>query len=560
MDVNFAILRSEGKKEVKMKVTFMPEGKLEKAAPGENLMDVASRANIIINGVCAGLGTCGKCTVQVLGEAITAPDAFDQKFISSEALKQGYRLACRYEINEAITVVIPEIHGPVTRVKSLSSLPKDFTPDLVAGKPAYGIAFDIGTTTVVAMLWNLNSGEMIGTLAQTNPQSAFGADVISRIHFSSESPENLERMCVQIRTCLNEMIKSFMKTYAINRNAIIRSVVVGNTTMSHLFMLVDPTPLAIAPFTPGFVKEQRVKPQVVDLAINPEGTVVILPNIAGHVGSDMVAVMVYSRADQMENLTVAIDIGTNGEILCAKEGQVFACSTAAGPAFEGANIVHGARATNGVIEGVQIENGCLKIKIIGDGEDVPTGICGSGIIDGIAQLLTHKIINQTGRLISREDGETMKLSPDLVKRLIETDQGRAFVLYEGITITQKDIREVQLAKASIMAGIQIMLNQLDCQVADVDKFILAGAFGTYINKESAIRIGLIPDIGLDKVFSVGNAAGTGACMALLSEKEKERATILAEHTNHIELSTDSEFQTIFLESMGFPEQRSSETE
>jgi uncharacterized 2Fe-2S/4Fe-4S cluster protein (DUF4445 family) len=279
-----------------------------------------------------------------------------------------------------------------------------------------------------------------------------------------------------------------------------------------------------------------------------------LPNIAGHVGSDIVAVLLSSGLSSMEGANLAIDIGTNGEIVLANSGKVLACSTAAGPAFEGACIQHGMRAATGAIEGVKIQDGEVILSVIGD--EKPVGICGSGLIDCVAELLKAGIVTEKGNLLSREEAEKAGLPDSLSKRLLGGENGKIFILYtddEGheIHITQKDIREVQLAKGAIRAGVQIMMQELGLEDSRLNNVFLAGAFGNYIKKESALTIGLLPAVSRDKVISIGNAAGAGACMALLSKSSLEEANRLAEEVNHIELAEHPDFQKVYLQAMYF---------
>ena len=421
----------------------------------------------------------------------------------------------------------------------------------------YGFAFDIGTTTVVGMLWDLNKGQLIGASALTNPQSVFGADVISRIHFTNEDSNNLLIMKSKIKECFNDIIEDFIRQYDIKRSHIYEATVVGNTTMSHLFMGVDPTQLAQAPFAPVFCMPIDLPSKDMDVNINPLGNIHLLPNIAGHVGSDIVGVLLGSNINRIEGINLAIDVGTNGEIVLSQKGRSFACSTAAGPAFEGASIFQGMRAASGAIEGVQIKDGEVVLKVIGDVE--PVGICGSGLIDSVAELLNVGIVDYTGKLLDEDMAIEKNIEPSLAKRLRKGKNGKEFVLAwgekkEDIVITQKDIREVQLAKGAIYGGIVIMLSELGVQVNDLDKIILAGAFGNYIKKESALRIGLFPMIDLDKIVSVGNAAGVGASMALLSTKERKEASVQAKKVKHIELSGHPDFQTEYIKAMNFPKE------
>jgi uncharacterized 2Fe-2S/4Fe-4S cluster protein (DUF4445 family) len=404
------------------------------------------------------------------------------------------------------------------------------------------------------MLWDLRNADSVGAVARTNPQSAYGADVISRIMYCGREEGNLGKMQQLITDCFNDIVREFEEEHGIDPKTINKVTAVGNTTMSHLLLGIDPQSLALAPFSPGFTGPVTKKAKELNLIIDENAQVNVLPNIAGHVGSDIVAVLLSSGLSSMEGANLAIDIGTNGEIVLANSGKVLACSTAAGPAFEGACIQHGMRAATGAIEGVKIQDGEVILSVIGD--EKPVGICGSGLIDCVAELLKAGIVTEKGNLLSREEAEKAGLPDSLSKRLLGGENGKIFILYtddEGheIHITQKDIREVQLAKGAIRAGVQIMMQELGLEDSRLNNVFLAGAFGNYIKKESALTIGLLPAVSRDKVISIGNAAGAGACMALLSKSSLEEANRLAEEVNHIELAEHPDFQKVYLQAMYF---------
>lgn len=420
---------------------------------------------------------------------------------------------------------------------------------------SYGLAIDIGTTTIVVYLMDLNEGKVVDSGGVTNPQRVFGADVISRINYAAKGTEQLGQLQTKVIDGLNGIIALLCKNNGISKDEIYQAVVVGNTTMSHLFLGIDPTYLAPAPFIPVFRKEVQVEARELGLNILETGHVVVLPNVAGYVGADTVGVMLAAKVDQLQGFTLAIDIGTNGEMILAGEGRILTCSTAAGPAFEGAEIKHGMRAADGAIEGVKIADD-VQLAVIGGAK--PQGICGSGLIDVIAEMAKSGVINSTGRLAILPM-ELEKLPPLLQKRLRQTEQGAEFVLAwsqdtstgEDIVLTQKDIRELQLAKGAMRAGIQILMTEMGINQEQLDRVMLAGAFGNYLKKESALRIGLLPPLPIERVSAIGNAAGDGAKMALLSTMERVRATKLADHAEQLELSTRKDFQNQFIQAMTF---------
>lgn len=419
----------------------------------------------------------------------------------------------------------------------------------------FGLAVDIGTTTVVVYLIDLTNGMTVASGAITNPQQGFGADVISRISYASSGSEGLRQLQEKVIGGINDLIANLSKDAHVGREEIYQMTVVGNTTMSHLFLGVDPTYLGPAPFIPVFRQEVDLEARELGLDILPSARVVVLPNVAGYVGSDTVGVMLAARVDHLQGINLLVDIGTNGEIVLADKERILTCSTAAGPAFEGAEIKCGMRAADGAIEGIQISDD-VELTIINDTK--ARGICGSGLIDGIAEMLKTGIINASGRLAGA-DAQLERLLPGLRGRLRDSTAGREFVLVwgkdsatgEDIVIHQKDIRQVQLAKGAIMAGTRILLAQMGIEPEDINLIFLAGAFGNYIKKEAAITIGLLPPIPLERIKSIGNAAGDGAKMALLSTTERERAVALANGAEHIELSIVKEFQSQFVKSMNF---------
>ena len=437
------------------------------------------------------------------------------------------------------------------RKTKLVQLPEDFLPD--RGEEL-GIAFDIGTTTVVGTLWDLSMGEHLLTQARTNPQNTYGADVISRINYCEDHPERFEKLRSLILQCLEDLASSLLKKAGRGKDQILRVVIAGNSTMSHIVTGHDPASLARSPFQPAYTGPVIRRGREMLSSMNPDGEVFVVPNIAGHVGGDITAGLIASRLTEKKDLVLFIDIGTNGEIVLTDGSQMLACSTAAGPAFEGAAIHQGMRAAAGAIEAVRIEEGTVFFRTIE--ERVPAGICGSGLIDAIAEMKKAGIINKSGRLLLPSDKKGDPFSPDIAGRLRETDGIREFVLVfredqEDIVITQKDIREVQLAKGAIAAGISLMLQQVGRKAEEIQQVLVAGAFGNFIDKASAMEIGLLPDLPMERVESIGNAAGNGAGMVLLSKAERQLALEIPEITRHLELATCDNFQEEYLKAMSF---------
>lgn len=443
--------------------------------------------------------------------------------------------------------------GANDRKTKLTSYPADFQPDI--GVSGFGMAFDIGTTTVVGMLWDLSSGKMLDTAAKTNPQNEFGMDVISRITFCGREEQPLKLLQQKIRECLNRIIEELTKKQEIQPTEITKVCICGNTTMSHLFLGYCPMSLALAPFEPAYTGTAVIGKEASGLDVSEDCRVTVLPNIAGHVGGDITAGILASRLEQKNALTVFIDIGTNGEIALVDKDHKLVCSTAAGPAFEGASIACGMRAAAGAVEKVLIEDGEVYFKTIGECE--AQGICGSGILDCVAQLLKCGIVNRKGKMLAAEDAAAAELPQSLRERLVTEGKLRKFVLVPkgdgaDIVITQNDIREIQLAKGAMAAGIVLLLEEAGRSADEIDQLIVAGAFGSYISKESAVRIGLLPDLAEEKIVFGGNTAGAGVSMAMMSAAELQQAQKIPQAFRHVELADKADFQDVYLKTMLFP--------
>jgi uncharacterized 2Fe-2S/4Fe-4S cluster protein (DUF4445 family) len=421
----------------------------------------------------------------------------------------------------------------------------------------YGIAFDIGTTTVVGFLIDLTDGREIAVAARTNPQIPFGDDVVSRIRHASTQPDGLQQLQSRIVDGLNEIIEDCCKQAGFSASHIYEATVVGNTTMSHLFLGIQPEFIAQAPYVCVLRRSINVWARDLGLRIHPHGLIHVLPNMAGFVGSDTTAVVLAAGMHQSPERALAIDIGTNGELVVGNKDRLISCSTAAGPAFEGARIRFGMRAADGAIDKIII-NSDLEHNVIGGVP--PRGMCGTALIDLVAELLRVGAIDPTGRLLPPE--ETPANTSDAIKaRLVEGERGVEFVIVRAeetqiggpIVLTQRDVRELQLAKGAIAAGAAILLKEFGVEPKDLGHVLLAGAFGNFIRRNMARRIGLLPDVPTDKILYIGNAAGAGSRMALLSRKCKEEANRISDRTEYLELAGRADFQQEFTTAMMFPE-------
>lgn len=423
----------------------------------------------------------------------------------------------------------------------------------------YGVAFDIGSTTVVGYLIDLNSGSEVTVASDLNYQARFGDDLIARLSRAQHDSEGLRQMHQLIIAQLNDLLAQLAEDAGIPLTEINEVTVVGNMAMHHFLLGLDSTYLGLSPYAPVTRDAMTISAGELGLALHPDSRVYVLPNIAGFVGSDTVGVILAGGLHQHDGVSLAADVGTNGEIAMSANGKLVACSSPAGPAFEGARIKMGMRAAQGAVDHVQLDGDDLAYSVIGGGP--PAGICGSALIDLTAVLLQSGMLSWRGHLVAKDllpDG----VPANLRDRLFEAQQSRDnyfVVAWAGengaerdIIFTQQDIREFQMAKGAIRAGEMVLQQQMGCRDEDLDTVLLAGAFGTYIDLENAREVNLVPDIPLERLQSVGNAAGVGARLALISTKERISAERIGRNTEHIQLSGLAKFQKAFVHAMRFP--------
>lgn len=484
------------------KVYILPE-QLEITVPNPiSLMKALQDEGIYINAPCGGNGKCGKCKVMIDGEEV---------------------LACETVIERNMTVRIPEKTG----LNILQGgIPVRQHMDPV--KEGYLLAFDIGTTSVVCFLLDGNNGTELARSSMLNPQTVFGADVVSRIQAALRG-ELLQETKV-IRDGMTVLIQQICEAADIDPVQIGVVSVVGNPAMQQLFLGISLENLAGIPFAP-VLAESKVIPCKDILTICKNADLLIIPDISGYIGADTLGCVLSTELYKKEEITLMVDIGTNGEMVLGNKDHMIACSTAAGPALEGANIRLGMRGTDGAIDHVWLENGEVRCSVIGGGK--ARGICGSGLIDAIAVGLKMGLLNKRGR--------------------IQNDD-HIFHLTDDIYLTQDDIRQVQLAKGAIYAGIFLMAKRLGLEIKDIRKVQLAGAFGNYLNPQSACRIGLLPEELLKRIEPVGNAAGSGAKMLACDRKLLPLTQELTNKIEFLELASLPEFSRTFAKSMNFREE------
>jgi uncharacterized 2Fe-2S/4Fe-4S cluster protein (DUF4445 family) len=520
-------------------ITFKPDGKQISIHSGATLLEAAGQAGIILNNVCGGKGTCEKCAV------ILEPDSQQV-------------LACQHRIESDLTVTIPvssrffEQQILAEGIETETGMQPDIYEkylEIQSKDPILGVAVDIGTTTVVARLINMQDGRCIATEAALNPQTRYGDDVVSRIAYA-ETDAKLTELQKVITDCVNELIARLCEKNSIDSQQIFEACAVGNTTMNHIFLNLPVKQLGQAPYKAYSLDAKDTAVGELGLQINPAGNIHTVENIAGFVGSDTTAVALATDIDTFEKMSLIVDIGTNGEIVLGTAVKLYAASCAAGPAFEGARIRCGSRAVEGAIEAVVVNEDEIVLDLIGNSP--AHSICGSGLIDAVAVLLNLGIVDATGRFVETATLED-KLPPKIFSRIIEKDEQPAFQLDDAqkVVLTQADIRQVQLAKAAIRAGIIFLERKLGIADGDIEQIFLAGAFGNYLRAESALRLKMLPEVPTERIHFVGNAASSGAQMMLLSRQCRDKARQLARKIEYVEIAHQPGFQDVFAESMAF---------
>ena len=492
-------------------IQILPEGRKEKATGGERLLDVLLRMGIMVDAPCGGRGRCGKCSVLVNGHKMQA---------------------CKALVDQDMKIELPDIH--------YIEEPESDIPASADGESRYAVAFDVGTTTIAGFLMDGVSGRLLSQTSMLNPQISYGADVISRIQYVLESRSSVLEW--KIKEALADMTLKMAHEAGADAHEIMMASIVCNTAMHHLMLGIDPKPLTVPPYTSDALDAVECAAKGF-LPISDSGRIRLLPNIAGFVGADTVGGLLAVRFDHFEEPVLLIDIGTNGEMVLGNGKERLACSTAAGPAFEGGNIKCGMRGTEGAIYKVSCKEGHLACDVLGNAP--AKGICGSGLLDAVYMFLKTGIIDENGKM---HPGNFDKGAWGII-------EGKPVVyLSENVYITQKDIREVQLAKAAVRAGIEIMAERLRIKMSDIKKVYLAGAFGSHLSLESACGIGMIPPCLQSKIECIGNAAGKGARMCALSREKYEYSKELAAKTGFLELASIPDFQEIFIDALGFGEE------
>jgi uncharacterized 2Fe-2S/4Fe-4S cluster protein (DUF4445 family) len=597
--------------------TFISRGARMRAAGDSTLLELARRVGLSLPSLCGGRGKCAKCTCHPQGP-MAPPTPLEQELLGEAELAAGIRLACQARPAGAVEVALEEevlekggyteVHvqpDPFVR-KTYLELPAPAMHDDLAdterlaravGRPlrigleetrvlpallrqaafrvtatlwdhgeadeellaiapgddrahCYGMAFDVGTTSVVGYLTDLSTGQEIARASRLNGQQPWGADVLSRASYALETPTGVRDLQVAIVETLNQIIAECCT--GVEARHVYYATVVGNSLMHHLLLGITPATIAVSPYLA--VTREPLQLRATDLGIAlPSARVYFLPLIGAYVGADTLAVILATGMDEAEEIRLAVDLGTNGEMALGSRRRILACSAPAGPAFEGAAIRQGMRGTVGAIDRVRIGTEAVRVWTVGDAP--PKGICGSGLIDAVDQMLRAGLVEPGGRLLPRPRLEG-RLAPALLDRLVERARGWEFILSREpyVAITQEDVRQLQLAKGTILCGVTILMEELGVGPDEIASVSLAGAFGNFVDKRSAQGVGLLPpSIPAGRIQGVGNAAGQGSRMTLLSRAVRRRAEAVARRVDYFELSKHPHFEDIFMDSLRFPD-------
>jgi uncharacterized 2Fe-2S/4Fe-4S cluster protein (DUF4445 family) len=602
----------------RVEMTFEPADRAVRVPPGVTVFDAASWNGIAIDSTCGGHGTCKKCKVQVLsGELPVSP--LDPRAFTPEELGEGWRLACLAQATTNLRIHVPplstrpkaatvgvgrqvilrpavqkrfvrldeptladqrtdlqrlldalddlEPHPDLHALRRLPAVVRqaDFAVtavvvdetliDVEAGDTTarqFAIAFDVGTTTVVATLLDLTTGTPVAVASRLNRQQPFGADVITRISATMLDPAALSQLTGAAQETLAELAAEVCGEGEVATEEVYEVAVAGNATMTALLLGIDPEPLGVAPFVLSAATPPVVKATEVNLPVHPGARVVVFPALGAYVGGDIVSGLLATGMDRDKRLRMFIDVGTNCEIALGDGDRIVACAAPAGPAFEGGAIRCGMRAAEGAIEVVKLSDE-VELGVIGD--VAPVGLCGSGLVDAVAEMVRVGLVDASGRFVSEEDAK--QIAPTLADRLTAVNGERVFVLHESdgtraVYLSQRDIRELQFAKAAIATGWSLLLDEFGVDSRDVQQVLLAGSFGSYLSPAAAVRIGLVPTLPVLRIVSAGNVAGEGAKMVLLSRAERAGAQTLLEGVRYVELSDRPDFNDKFVDKLAFP--------
>jgi uncharacterized 2Fe-2S/4Fe-4S cluster protein (DUF4445 family) len=556
-----------------VQVRFHPAGRSVRVAKGTTILEAARQAGVTIDSPCNAAVVCGKCAVQLCGADLARVDQKGAHFLPLEDRLQGKVLACAAQVLDDLDVTVLDAastrdlkivgHGSAVEVALAPHIVKRFQADLnvtsvyagaelLTQEPgdttgaAFGVVVDIGTTTLVVSLVDLVRGAERATASALNPQSRHAQDVLSRIKIGSEAA-GLESLRSAVIEEINRLIDQVAGASGVGRESIYEVIFSGNTCMLHLAVGVDPASLGKYPYTPALTCAAWLLAGTVGIDIAPQGLVYLPPIISGYLGADITAGLQAVRLHEQKDTVLFVDIGTNGEMALCHAGRLWAASTAAGPAFEGMNIQFGMRAGEGAIERCTVNgDGSLELKTIGDREAV--GICGSGLMDIVAELVAHGVIGKTGKFVRPDRAG---LAPELAMRLIELEGKPVFSLTDTVWLTQKDVRQVQLAKGAIRAGVEFLLREAAVPAGELDKVQIAGSFGFHLTARSLTTIGLLPEETLTRIEFVGNTAKSGGEAFLRNNSARAEMVELVQRITVLELANRVDFDKVFVEALSF---------
>ncbi len=555
-------------------VVFQPHGRRARFDEELTVLQAARALGVEINSVCGGAGSCGKCIVRIVQgrESLSDPAPLEVDLLG-DRLIGGYRLACRSRIMGDTVILVPReswrgaqrlqsegLDTPVKLDPDIRRQAKGETTQILCGDtvidvipvrdaPIHGFAVDVGTTKLAGYLMDLSAGEVLAVVTAMNSQIQYGEDIMTRLTYAMGGREQRMTLHRSLVDGIRDMLADACGKADADPRDVYEMVFVGNTAMHHFLLDLDPSPLTRSPFTP-----KDLGPRDLDSAYfgigNPRGEAYVLPLVAGFVGADCVASILATGVHKSEEPCFLIDIGTNTEIVVGDKDRMVACSCASGPAFEGAHIKHGMRAASGAVEGVWIEPDSLEPSLTTIDDAEPVGICGSGLIDALSEMLKSGIIDTSGKIRTEIENPRIRRSGGVPEYVIAWERDSA--IESDIVVTQLDVRELQKGKAAIFSGAQMALNRLGAQPSEIVNIYMAGAFGTYISRDSAIKVGMIPEFNPFDIQQVGNAAGTGARMALLSTGVRKEARAISGSIEYIELAKMRGYSQAYVDALLLP--------
>jgi len=540
----------------KCNIYIQSENRTISVEAGQTLLEALVGAGVLLRADCGGRGRCGKCKIRIIepGSVDSENELPESGALTREEIEDGYRLGCRLDVTGDMAVGIPEssMLTPEVAQKGPTTLP-DTIPVFRAAAAPFGIAVDLGTTTIALYLCDLNIGKVVSSISLRNPQVMLGDDVMSRITSVSQNPGTLKRLQKMAVKAIEWGVDSLCRSSDVDPHTIDTMVIVGNSTMVHLFLGQDPSSIGVFPYEPLFKDERSVTAGSLGLTFNPDTAVRTLPLISGFLGADIIGAALAVDLGNKAEGTLLADVGTNGEIIFLGKNGFSATSCATGPAFEGASIRHGMHAISGAIDAVKVDaqTGRAICSVIQKNPKQPkkvSGLCGSGVVSAVAELYRAGLILKDGRFNAKAAPDLFQYEEELPEYILapagETLSGNA------VTLTQKDIRAIQLAKGALYAGIQMLCSEKGYERPS--RLLIAGAFGSYIDKEDALTIGMFPALPSDHIEIVGNAAGAGAVLTLFDDNYRKKAQALVRDTEVLELALHPDFQDIFIKSLAFP--------